>query len=220
MTTALIAGARAAIVMLALAAFWIVSGWPSGDVAVLNAAAFCAITSAAPDPAKATRTVAIGVLFAAVAGYVYTFHILPRLDGYWMLASARYAGADAGRLPDHQTQWAGYGLGICIFFPFLAVPDNFAHFNAAGYLNESVALVVSLIVTAVAFMLLLPPTTDWTVRVLEAVAQAGWSTCFGKLAHLALKFESGTRDLMHQITMFTSSRPCLRQKALGWMLPR
>lgn len=67
-------------------------------------------------------------------------------------------------------------------------------------------------------MLLLPPTTDWTVRVLEKqLRKQVVDACFGKLAHLALKFESGTRDLMHQITMFTSSRPLLRQKALGWM---
>jgi uncharacterized membrane protein YccC len=64
----------------------------------------------------------------------------------------------------------------------------------------------------------MPPTTNWTVRHLEKelrkqVVQA----CFGKLAHLALQFESGTRDLMHQITMLTSSRPHLRQQAFGWM---
>ncbi|NQE48611.1 FUSC family protein [Herbaspirillum rubrisubalbicans] len=218
MTTALIAGARAALVMLGLSAFWIASGWPSGDVAVLNAAAFCAITSAAPDPAKATRTVVIGVLFAAVAGYIYTFHILPRLDGYWMLASALTPVLMLAVLLTTKPKWAGYGLGICIFFPFLAVPDNFAHFNAAGYINESVALVVSLLVTAVAFMVLLPPTTDWTVRVLEKqLRKQVVDACFGKLGHLALKFESGTRDLMHQITLFTGSRPLLRQKALGWM---
>ncbi|MFJ3058358.1 FUSC family protein [Herbaspirillum sp. NPDC087042] len=218
MTTALIAGARAAITLLCLSAFWIASGWPSGDVAALNAAAFCAITSAAPDPAKATRTVAIGVVFAAIAGYFYTFHILPRLDGYWMLATALMPVLMLAVFLTTKPNWAGYGLGICIFFPFLAVPDNFARFNAAGYINEAVALMVSLIVTAVAFMLLLPPTTNWTVRVLEKqLRKQVVDACFGKLAHLALKFESGTRDLMHQITMLTSSRPALRQVALGWM---
>jgi uncharacterized membrane protein YccC len=218
MTTALIAGARAAVTLLLLSAFWLASGWPSGDVATLNAAAFCAITSAAPDPAKATRTVVIGVMFAAVAGYFYTFHVLPRIDGYWMLAAALTPVLMLAVLLTTKPKWAGYGMGICIFFPFLAVPDNFARFNAAGYLNEAVALVVSLIVTAVAFMLLLPPTTDWTVRVLEKqLRKQVVDACFGKLAHLALKFESGTRDLMHQITMLTSSRPALRQIALGWM---
>lgn len=218
MTTALIAGARAAITLLCLSAFWIASGWPSGDVAALNAAAFCAITSASPDPAKSTRTVAIGVVFAAIAGYLYTFHILPRLDGYWMLASALTPVLMLAVFLTTKPAWAGYGLGICIFFPFLAVPDNFARFNAAGYLNEAVALMISLIVTAVAFMLLLPPTTDWTVRVLEKqLRKQVVDACFGKLAHLALRFESGTRDLMHQITMLTASRPALRQVALGWM---
>jgi uncharacterized membrane protein YccC len=218
MVTASIAGARAAITLIGLSTFWILSGWPSGSVAALNAAAFCAITSAAPDPAKATRTVTMGVVVAMVLGYVYTFHILPRLDGFWMLAAALTPVLMMAVLLTTKPKLAGYGLGICIFFPFLAVPDNLVHFDAAGYINEAIALIVSLVVTTIAFMLLLPPTTNWTVRHLEKqlrkqVVQA----CFGKLAHLALQFESGTRDLMHQITVLTSSRPGLRQNAFGWM---
>ncbi len=218
MVTASIAGARAAITLIGLSTFWILSGWPSGDVAALNAAAFCAITSAAPDPAKATRTVTMGVALAVVLGYFYTFHIVPQLDGFWMLAAALTPVLMLAVLLTTKPTLAGYGLGICIFFPFVAVPDNLAHFNAAGYLNESIALMLSLVVTTVAFMVLLPPTTNWTVRHLEKqlrkqVVQA----CFGKLAHLALQFESGTRDLMHQITMLTGSRPALRKDAFGWM---
>ncbi|WP_034294707.1 FUSC family protein [Herbaspirillum sp. RV1423] len=216
--TAGIAGARAAITLIGLSTFWLLSGWPSGDVAALNAAAFCAITSAAPDPAKATRTVTMGVAVAVVLGYFYTFQVVPRLDGFWMLAAALAPVLMMAVLLTTKPALAGYGMGICIFFPFLAVPDNLAHFNAAGYLNEAVALMLSLIVTTAAFMVLLPPTTDWTVRHLEKqlrkqVVQA----CFGKLAHLALQFESGTRDLMHQITMLTGSRPALRKNAFGWM---
>jgi uncharacterized membrane protein YccC len=213
-----IAGARAAVTLIGLSTFWILSGWPSGDFAALNAAAFCAITSAAPDPAKATRTVTMGVALAVVLGYFYTFHIVPQLDGFWMLAAALTPVLMLAVLLTTKPTLAGYGLGICIFFPFVAVPDNLAHFNAASYLNESIALLVSLIVTTAAFMVLLPPTTNWTVRHLEKqlrkqVVQA----CFGKLAHLALQFESGTRDLMHQITMLTGSRPALRKDAFGWM---
>jgi uncharacterized membrane protein YccC len=215
---AAIAGARAAITLLGLSTFWILSGWPTGDVATLNAAAFCAITSAAPDPAKATRTVTLGVFGAAILGYLYTFHILPRLDGFWMLAAALAPVLIMAVLMTTKPGTAGYGLGICIFFPFLAVPDNLVHFNAAGYLNEAIALMVSLVVTTIAFMVLLPPTTNWTVRHLEKqLRKQVIQACFGKLEHLALQFESGTRDLMHQITMITSSRPGLRQSAFGWM---
>ena len=137
---AAVAGARAAITLIALSAFWILSGWPSGDVAALNAAAFCAITSASPDPARATRAVTIGVAGAVVLGYLYTFHILPRLDGFWMLAAALAPVLMMAVLMTTKPKLAGYGLGICIFFPFLAVPDNLITFNAAGYLNEAVAL--------------------------------------------------------------------------------
>ena len=216
--TAAVAGARAAITLLGVSAFWIVSGWPSGDVAALNAAAFCAITSASPDPARATRTVTMGVAGASVLGYLYTFHILPRLDGYWMLAAALAPVLMLAVWMTTKPKLAGYGLGICIFFPFLAVPDNLIQLNATGYLNEVIALMVSLIATTLAFMLLLPPTTNWTVRHLEKqLRKQVIQACFTKLPHLTLQFESGTRDLMHQITLVTSSRPALRKTALGWM---
>lgn len=218
MVTAGIAGARVVIMLLGLSAFWLLSGWPSGDMAALNAAAFCAITSAAPDPAKTTRTVALGVALALALGYLYTFHIVPRLDGFWMLAIALAPVLMLAVLLTTKPALAGYGLGICIFFPFVAVPDNFAHFDAAGYLNESIAIMMSLIVTAVAFAVLLPPTTDWIVHHLEKrLRKQVVEACFGKLAELALQFESGTRDLMHQIAMLTGNRPALRQRAYGWM---
>lgn len=213
-----IAGARAAITLIGLSTFWLLSGWPSGDAAALNAAAFCAITSAAPDPAKSTRTTAMGVALAVIIGYVYTFHIVPRLDGFWMLAAALTPVLMLAVLLTTRPALVGYGIGICIFFPVVAVPDNLASFNAVGYLNESIALMVSMLVTTISFMLLLPPTTDWIVHHLEKqlrrqVVQA----CSGKLAWLALQFESGTRDLMQQITMITGSRPALRKHAFGWM---
>lgn len=218
MVTAGVAGARAVITLLGLSAFWLLSGWPSGDMAALNAAAFVAITSAAPDPVKTTRSVAMGVALALVLGYLYTFHIVPRLEGFWMLAVALTPVLMLAVLLTTRPALAGYGLGICIFFPFVAVPDNFAHFDAAAYLNESIALMVSLMVTAVAFAVLLPPTTDWIVRHLEKrLRQQVVEACFGKLTRLALQFESGTRDLMHQIAMLTASRPALRQSAYGWM---
>ncbi|WP_183379364.1 MULTISPECIES: FUSC family protein [unclassified Herbaspirillum] len=215
---AAIAGARAAITLIGLSAFWLLSGWPSGDVAALNAAAFCAITSAAPDPAKATRTTTMGVVLAALLGYVYTFHILPNLDGFWMLAAALTPVLMLAVLLTTRPTLAGYGMGMCIFFPFLAVPDNLIQLNATAYINEAIALVVSLVVTTLAFALLLPPTTDWSVRHLEKqLRKQVLQACRGKLTQLALQFESGTRDLMHQIMLVTSSRPVLRRRAFGWM---
>ena len=216
--TAAIAGTRAAIVLLLLSAFWIASGWPSGDFAALNAAAFCAITSAAPDPARTTRNMSFGVIAAIIAGYFYVFHIYPHLDGFLLLATALLPLLLFAVYLTTRPAWAGFGMGICIFFPFLAVPDNLANFNAATYLNESVALMGSMLVTTIAFMILLPPANAWVVRHMEKklrkqVVQA----CSGKLNDLAGRFESGTRDLMHQISALTASQPELKQSALGWM---
>ncbi|MDY7578390.1 FUSC family protein [Herbaspirillum sp. RTI4] len=216
--TASIAGVRAGIVLLILSAFWIASGWPSGDFAALNAAAICAIVSALPNPAAATKKMAYGIAIAIGLGYVYAFHIFPHLDGFLLLASALLPVLLLAVYMTTRPATAGIGMGMCIFFTFLAVPDNQAHFNAVTYFNQSAALMTSIIVSTIAFQVLLPPATAWLVRHMEKqlrkqVVQA----CFGKLPQLAASFESGTRDLMHQINALTSEQAALQKSALGWM---
>ncbi len=216
--TASIAGIRAAIVMLVLSLFWEKSGWPSGDFVTLNAAALCAITSAAPDPTGATKSMAYGIVLAAIFGYLYTFHIYPHLDGFWQLAAALLPVLLLAVYLTTRPPLFGVGMGLGIFFTFLAVPDNTTSFNAAVFMNNAVALLFSMMIVAIAFAILLPPTNIWLLRHMEKqLRKQVRHACFSKLKNLGLQFESGTRDMMYQISMLTSHHPHQRQSALKWM---
>jgi uncharacterized membrane protein YccC len=85
---ALIDGAVTTITVIAASAFWILSAWPSGPIAVTFTAIICAITGGRDDPGVASinflRMSVLGALIAAC----YVFAILPPLTGFVPLAVA------------------------------------------------------------------------------------------------------------------------------------
>jgi uncharacterized membrane protein YccC len=69
-------------------ALWIGSGWKDGATAVMLAGVFLALFSAADNPTAPLKSFMIGTFLATVAGAIYGFVILPRIDGFAMLAAA------------------------------------------------------------------------------------------------------------------------------------
>jgi uncharacterized membrane protein YccC len=113
---------------------------------------------------------------------------------------------------------AGYGVGYCIFFCFLAGPDNLEIYEPVSFMNDALALVLSMFVTAVAFAVLLPPSTPWLRNRLVADLRRHVVTgCRGRLAGLRTRFESGARDLMFQINALAANEPELKRETLRWL---
>ncbi|RVT93871.1 FUSC family protein [Sphingomonas crocodyli] len=82
-------GAFSAFVTLLVGcALWIGSGWKDASTAVMLAGVFLALFSAFENPAAPLKAFWIGTLIASVVGAIYGYAILPRLDGFPMLAAA------------------------------------------------------------------------------------------------------------------------------------
>ncbi|MET0364891.1 MAG: FUSC family protein, partial [Sphingobium sp.] len=69
-------------------ALWIGSGWADGSTAVMLAGVFLALFSASDNPIAPLKGFMIGTLIASIVGAIYGYAILPRLDGFAMLAAA------------------------------------------------------------------------------------------------------------------------------------
>jgi uncharacterized membrane protein YccC len=217
-TAAAVAGLRAAIVMLTLAAFWISTAWTSGSAAVLTAAATCALVASMPQPAKAAAQMAKGTLIAAIAGFIAMFVVYPHIDGYVLLCAALAPFLMFGVLMATRPRWAGYGMGYCIFFCFLAGPDNLVHYDPSSFVNDAIALVVSMLVVALGSAVLLPPASPWLrKRLLRDLLHQVVAACTGRLARARQYLESGTRDLMHQANALATDRPDVQIWMLAWM---
>nr|WP_233831195.1 FUSC family protein [Paraburkholderia sp. ZP32-5] len=213
-----VAGVRAAIVMMVLGAFWIATAWPSGATLTLNAAAVCALASSAPDPKRTVFQMAGGTILATLMGLIAVFGVFPHVDGFVMLCVALTPFLLLGVFMTTRPLLAGYGVGYCIFFCFLAGPDNVMHYDPSSFMNDALALVLSMLVASVAFAVLLPPSTPWLRNRLlfdlrRQVVLAGRAS----LARVRSRFESGARDLMFQINALSPNEPDIKRDTLRWL---
>ncbi|SAK47924.1 fusaric acid resistance protein [Caballeronia hypogeia] len=218
MFAAAISGLRGAVVMFILSAFWIETAWPSGGTMVLNAAAVCALASSSPRPALMSAQMAIGTMLASAVGMIVVFGVFPHMDGFALMCAALAPALLLGAYLSTRRALAGVGIGFCIFFCFLAGPDNLVHYDPTSFMNDALALVLSMIVAAIAFAVLLPTDAPWLRRLLLAdLRREVINARRGRLASLTTHFESRTRDLLAQINALAAGRPDLQRDALQWL---
>lgn len=216
-----VAGLRATIVMAILGAFWIATAWPSGSTLTLNAAAVCALASSSPNPTRTAFQMAAGTILSSTLAMVLTFGIYPHIDGFPLLCAALTPFLALGVWMTTRPKLAGYGVGYCIFFCFLAGPDNVIHYDPSSFINDALALALSMLVASIAFAVLLPPSTPWLRnRLLIDLRAQVVLACrgrIGRLWRLRTRFESGARDLMHQINALAASEADVRRDTMRWM---
>jgi len=218
MFAAAISGLRGAVVMFILSAFWIETAWPSGGTMVLNAAAVCALASSSPRPTLMSAQMALGTMLASVVGMIVVFGVFPHIDGFAMMCAALAPALLLGAYLSTRRALAGVGIGYCIFFCFLAGPDNLVHYDPTGYMNDALALVLSMIVAAIAFAVLLPTDAPWLRHLLLGdLRREVVSARHGRLTTLTTHFESRTRDLLAQINALPAGRPDSQRDALQWL---
>jgi uncharacterized membrane protein YccC len=213
-----VAGVRAALVIMVLGAFWIATAWPSGSMLVLTAATYCALVSSSPYPTRFAFQMAGGTLLSSLAGLIAMFVIYPHINGFPLLCAALTPFLLLGVYMTTKPSIAGYGIGYCIYFCFLAGPDNLIHYDPMSFMNNALALVLALLVSSIAFAVLLPPSTPWLRnRLLVDLRRQVVAACHARLTRLPSRFESGTRDLMFQISALAESEPEVKRDTLRWL---
>ncbi|SDO96763.1 FUSC family protein [Pseudomonas jinjuensis] len=214
---AAVAGMRTGMMILLFGSFWISTAWPSGSTFALNAVAVSALASAAPNPAAMALQMAVGTAISALLGFTTTFFVFPHIDGFPLLCMVMAPVFAAGAFASTRPQWAGYGLGLLVFFSFGSVPANLTVYDPARMINEYIALVLSMLLSAIAAAVILPPTSAWFWRRLERdlrmrVVQA----IRDPHPQPAPAFESATRDLLNQAYGVAAGRPDVQRRLLRW----
>jgi uncharacterized membrane protein YccC len=184
----------------------------------LDAAAVCALASSSPNPKRTAFQMAAGTLVASVMGMIAVYGVYPHIDGFPLLCAALTPFLLLGVFMTTRPALAGYGVGYCIFFCFLAGPDNLIHYDPSGTINDAIALVLSMLVCAVAFAVLLPPSTPWLRNrlLVDLRRQVALASRAG-MRRVRSRFESGARDLMFQINALAQNEPELKRDTLRWL---
>ncbi|QLF92780.1 FUSC family protein [Pseudomonas sp. ABC1] len=214
---ALVAGVRAGLVILAFGSFWIASAWPSGGIFSLNAVAVMALISSSPAPARTAWQMALGTAFASVAGVIIGLFVLPQIDGFVLLCVVIAPVLALGALLSIRPAWAGYGLGILVFFSLGSIPANHTEFDPAGLINNYIALVLSMSIVSAISAVLLPPNSPWMWRRLEGDLRRRMTYAVSAPMHnLATGFESATRDILMQAYGLSVRDPGVQRQLLRW----
>lgn len=166
-------GAFGAFLTVAIGcALWIGSGWRDGGSAVMLAGVFLALFAAMDNPLAPLRGFMIGTIAASLLGAVYGYAIMPRLDGFAMLAAA-YApvllllGAMMA-----SPRWAGIALPTLLGLGSPALLSD-RYVNAfASYANGTVAQLVGIWFAIIMAGLLQSAGVE---RAIRRTLRAGWS---------------------------------------------
>ncbi|MGH8538926.1 MAG: FUSC family protein [Stenotrophobium sp.] len=217
---ALIAGLRAMLTLLAVSAFWILSGWADGFPAALLAAVACALFVNAPVPAQAAGQMMKGFMLGFAASFVCLSFVLPRLDGFLLLSAGLAPFLLAGTFLMARPATAGIGTGYLLMFVVaLGIGDNM-RFDVVELINGGLAQMLGLGAAIAAFALILPAGHPWRARRLRTMlARELVLTRSSKATGLRHRFESRVRDLMLQLaTLYGTSEDEKKRDIVGGVL--
>lgn len=151
---ALRAGAAAALTIVIGCVLWIGSGWSDGATAVMLAGVFLALFSAADNPLLPMWMFFNGTAIATALGLVYTFVVLPRVDGFPMLAATLAPPLLVLGSLIHNPRYAGVALPTLLGMgsPFIIAERYTANF--AVFLNGAIAQLAGVLFAIVVARLL------------------------------------------------------------------
>ncbi|MCX5542143.1 FUSC family protein [Paraburkholderia sp. CNPSo 3076] len=215
---AMAAGARAGVAALSLGFFWMATAWPSGATALVQGTAICALSSTAVNPFRFATQIAWGTVVGGLVGAALVFLVYPQIDGFPLLSLAIATATIPGALVMTRAKISGYGIGYCVFMPALAGPENPQSFAPDTFINDAIAIVLSMFVAAIAQALILPATSIWFRRRITARLKKEVSHAYSApLKGLRATFESGTRDLIAQQLMLPPHHGYPITSSLEWL---
>lgn len=212
------AGLRSASVLLLLGSYWLLSDWPSGAMMTLIASVTAGLSAASPNPRRMSFQMACGTLLGAFIGFFETFFVFPWIDGFALLCMVLAPVFVLGAFLSSRPAYAGYGLGLLVFFAIGSVPNNLTVYDPYTFINDYIGMIIGMLVCAAAGAIILPPNSRWLwSRLQQDLRSQVLFAITGRLRGLGSAFESRTRDLLHQAYGLAAGRPEVQSELMRWM---
>jgi uncharacterized membrane protein YccC len=194
------AGVRAAFVAVLMGALWYELAWPYAAAAILMTVVFSALASSSPNPTGLIGQCLIGYFLALPLAFVSVFFIQVHAHGYPMLVLSMLPAFAIGTYLNGTPRFAGVGVGMNLFLSQTLVPANMLNLDATAFLNNSLALILGVMLAWVMFKIILP---THTMGQKGHVSATLWSetlaTCEGRRRGLKHRFDNRMRDLLAQL---------------------
>lgn len=192
---ALVAGATAFAALAAMLIFWIGAGWNGGAGAAIQVAVMTSLFAQQDDPASSAFTFLWMTAASTVAAAVYAFEILPRIEGFEMLAlvlaPCLFATAFAMSFPRTTLPALAFALGVLTQLGL----TNATGADFASFANGAIATLAGIAVGAVMLATLRPIGAAWPVARLTRGLRSDLASAFtSRAAPGRLVFESRIFD--------------------------
>jgi uncharacterized membrane protein YccC len=151
-------GIRSALAVGITSALWFFTAWPNGPVAVVVAAVVCTLLASIEQPDKISMALAATVLVAAAPVFATQFYLMPLAVDFPSMAVALAPLLLACGFIMAQPRIGPLGLLSAVYFAFASNIDNVMTYNAASFLNSSLAILVGIAVVVVLFVTFFPET--------------------------------------------------------------
>ena len=164
--TAVLTGIRAALAVTITAAFWFVTAWPSGPIAVIVAGVVCTLLAPTPEPVKITAAAAATIVVFAVPLFLTQLCLLPYASDFFSMAVllAPYLLMCAFIIA--QPGLGPLGLLAAVYLAVSSHIDNnnVATYDPTAFFNTSLAIVLGISAGVVMFAIFFPETPQWATR--------------------------------------------------------
>jgi uncharacterized membrane protein YccC len=157
-------GIRSALAVGITSAFWFATAWPNGPAAVIVAAVVCSLLAALEQPDKVSTAAAATVLIAAVPVFATQFYLMALAVDFPSMAVALAPLMLTCGFIMAQPRIGPLGLLSAVYFAFASNIDNVMTYDAAAFLNSSLAILVGIAVAVVLFATFFPETPAFAVR--------------------------------------------------------
>jgi uncharacterized membrane protein YccC len=148
-------GIRSALAVGVASAFWIVTAWPSGTIAVVVAAVMCSLFGGLEQPVKISVALIATLLIAFIPVYATVYGLLPMATDFISMSVALAplllaCGFILARQP--------LGLFPVAYFTVGSNIDNVMNYDLSAFLNTSIAILTGMGFALVLFAVFFPET--------------------------------------------------------------
>ena len=161
---AVLIGIRSALAVGITSAIWFATAWPNGPAAIIVAAVLCTLLAAIEQPDKVSMAAAATVLIAAFPVFATQFYLMPLAVDFPSMAVALAPWMLTCGFIMAQPQIGPLGLLSAVYFAFASNIDNVMTYDAAAFLNSSLAILVGIAVAVVLFATFFPETPASAAR--------------------------------------------------------
>ena len=138
---AALTGLRSTLAIAAASAFWIITAWPSGTIAVVVAAVMCSLFGGLEQPVKISVALIVTLLIAFIPVFGTVYGLLPMATDFVSMSVALAplllaCGLIIARQP--------VGVFPVAYFEVGSNIDNVMNYDLSAFLNTSIAILVGM----------------------------------------------------------------------------